>query len=240
MKAIILAAGVGSRMRPLTDTTPKSLLPVADKPILQRALENLQDVGITDILVVTGYQEETIKKFVTANFPSLKVQFKTNTQYDTTNTGFSLLLAKDFAGGDDFIKFDADVVFEKNILEKLIDSSVSALCIDRNINLEAEEVKVTTDASGNVLQVGKTLNPHTAQGESIGIEKLTSDAGNKLFSILGELMKDTAHYQDYYDDSYTTLVKEGVPFKAVDITGLKWVEIDNHQDYEKANNLFSK
>jgi choline kinase len=240
MKAIILAAGVGSRLRPLTNTKPKSLIPVAGKPILQRILESLEDVGIPDILIITGYEEKQLKTFVKKMFPHLSVQFITNKKYESTNTGYSLLLARDFINSDDFIKFDADVVFEKAILEKLINSSSSALCIDKNIHLEAEEVKVTTDKKANVLSVGKKIDGQTAQGESIGIEKLTKEAGEELFSILDNLMKNPKHYQDYYDDSYTTLVKKGLHFIAVDVTGNKWVEIDTLQDYKHANLLFDK
>lgn len=238
MKAIILAAGIGSRLHPLTETTPKSLLPVGEKPMLMRSLQSLQDLNIKDILIITGYREDDIKNFVKENFPDLNVQFITNEKYDVTNTGYSLLLAKDFAKDSDFVKFDADVVFEKEILERLLNVKTSALCIDSNINLEAEEVKVITDGKGGVIAVGKKIPPHQAHGESIGIEKITSEAGEKLFTILEELMTNPENHQDYYDDSYTTLVDMGVEFAANDITGLKWVEIDNHNDYALANSVF--
>ncbi len=237
-KAVLLAAGVGSRIRPLTDNSPKSLLDVAGKSILYRMLDNVQAVGMTDVVVITGYLEDQIKAFITENFPGLNVTFKRNDKYEETNTGYSLLLTREFVEGHDFVKFDADVVFEKAILEKLLASKVSALCIDRNINLEAEEVKVITDDSGKVLEVGKKLDPHKANGESIGIEKITADAGKVLFAELDALLQDQANWQEYYDDSYTTLVNKGVPFEAVDITGLKWVEIDTHADYARAQEIF--
>lgn len=238
VKAVLLAAGVGSRIRPLTDNSPKSLLDVAGKSILYRMLENVQAVGITDVIVITGYLEDQLKTFITENFPSLQVTFKRNDKFELTNTGYSLLLTREFVEGSDFVKFDADVVFEKAILEKLLQSEVSALCIDRNINLEAEEVKVITDENGKVLEVGKKLDPNRANGESIGIEKITAAAGKVLFSELESLLSDEKNWQEYYDDSYTTLVNKGVPFEAVDITGLKWVEIDTHEDYARAQEIF--
>ncbi len=239
VKAVLLAAGVGSRIRPLTDNSPKSLLDVAGKSILQRMLENVEAVGITDVIVITGYLEEQLKDFITKNFPNLNVIFKRNDKYEETNTGYSLLLTREFVEGFDFVKFDADVVFEKAILEKLLASEVSALCIDRNIHLEAEEVKVITDENGKVLEVGKKLDPHKANGESIGIEKITAEAGKVLFQELDSLLKDQKNWQEYYDDSYTSLVNKGVPFEAVDITGLKWVEIDTHADYKRAQEMFA-
>lgn len=240
MKAIILAAGIGSRIRPLTNKKHKSMLPVGDKSILHRMLENILDNGITDVIVITGYLADQVKKYIITNFPSLNVTFISNDKYLDTNTGYSLMLTKDAVGDDDFVKFDADVVFEKEVLKKLLESHhETALCIDTRINLEAEEVKVMLNEEGKVLEVGKKLNPHKAQGESIGIEKISKKAGKLLFAELERLMKDETNWKEYYDDSYTTLVIQGVPFGAVDITGLKWVEIDTHADYEKAKELFT-
>ncbi len=240
MKAILLAAGVGSRIRPLTDDKPKSLLDINGKSILERMLDNVRAVGIKEVVVITGYREDQLKEFISSKFSDLSVQYKTNDIYEQTNTGYSLLLTRDLIGDDDFIKFDADVVFEEEILRKLISSPhETALCIDRNINLEAEEVKARTDSEGKVLEVGKKLDPHTASGESIGIEKISKSAAKILYAELERLMQNKENWQEYYDDSYTTLVNQGVPFAAVDITGLKWVEIDTHEDYQKALEMFS-
>ena len=105
MKAIILAAGIGSRIQPLTDNCPKSLLKIYDKTILEMMISHIQDCHINDIVFVTGYLEEQIKEYVNINFPDLKAYFVTNEKYAETNTGFSLLLAKDFVENSDFIKF---------------------------------------------------------------------------------------------------------------------------------------
>lgn len=240
MKAVILAAGVGSRIRPLTDNTPKSLLKVGDRTILQRMIDNLVALQINEIAIVTGYLEEQIKESVAKIYPDLKVTFIRNEVYDQTNTAYSLNLTKDFIGDDEFIKFDADVVFEKEILGRLINShDDSSLCIDRNIHLDKEEVKVITKERDQVLQVGKKLDPTLSKGESIGIEKISKEAAKVLFEELAKVLADPAKQQEYYDDSYTTLVEKGLPFYATDITGLKWVEIDTHEDFDKAKILFS-
>ena len=239
MKAIILAAGVGSRVRPLTDNTPKSLLMVGNKTILERMLDNIIAVKIDQIAIVTGYLEDQIKDFVALSYPDLKITFIRNEIYDKTNTAYSLNLTRDFIGDNDFIKFDADVVFEKEVLERLISNTQgSCLCIDKNIHLNKEEVKVITEGSDKVLKVGKKLDPNQSSGESIGIEKISREAGKVLFEELNKVLENEANYQEYYDDSYTTLVEKGLPFFAVDITGLKWVEIDTHEDFNKAQQIF--
>ncbi len=239
MKAVILAAGIGSRIRPLTNDKPKSLLSINGKTILQRMLENIKAAGLTQIIIITGYLENQIKNFVLKEFPDLDVNFCTNNIYHKTNTAYSLLLAKDFVANDDFIKFDADVVFELEILKRLVKCPNSALAIDRNINLDAEEIKVRVE-KGKIVEVGKKIKPSLALGESIGIEKVTNAAAQIFLGQLELLMQKPENFNEYYDDSYPKIVEAGLPFEAVDITGLKWVEIDTLQDYELAQKTFSK
>ena len=238
MKAIILAAGIGSRISPLTDNCPKSLLKIYDKTILEMMISHIQDCHINDIVFVTGYLEEQIKEYVNINFPDLKAYFVTNEKYAETNTGFSLLLAKDFVENSDIIKFDADVVFDKEILKKLIECPYeNALCIDKNIHLDAEEIKVIIDDKNKILKASKTVDPQKAIGESIGIEKIGKNTAKLLFQELEEVMKDKKNHQEYYEVAYERLIEKGESFHALDITGLVWVEIDTKEDFELAKNI---
>lgn len=239
-KAVILAAGVGSRIRPLTDTLPKSLLRVAGIPILERMIVNIQACGISEFVIVLGYLEGEIKAFVRARFPSLNVIFIFNDRYQHTNTGYSLMLTQAATEGAGFVKFDADVVFNSDILSRLMsDTADNALCIDQNIKLEAEEVKVVVDKGLRVLQASKTVDPRMALGESIGIEKISAATAALLFAELGVMMAQAAHHQAYYEAAYERLMARNVAFHAVDITGLNWVEIDTHDDFAAANRMFN-
>jgi choline kinase len=239
MKAIILAAGVGSRIRPLTDEKPKPLLDINGKTILQRMVDAILGTQIKEIIVATGYRSEQVKNFLKKLYPEIQFIFIHNEKYEETNTAYSLYLTRRAVGDDDFVKFDADVVFEPLVLKKLLNSELSALCIDKNINLDKEEVKVITDGKGNVLEVGKKLDPNLSKGESIGIEKIDSYAAKILFSELYKLMENIDNWQEYYDDSYTALVKKGISMMAVDVSGLKWIEIDTLDDYKKALEMFN-
>ena len=240
MKAIILAAGIGSRIRPLTDNCSKSLLRIGDKTILEMMISHIQDCNINEIVFVTGYLENQIKEYVKNNNQDLKAYFVTNERYTETNTGFSLLLTKDSVGDSDFIKFDADVVFDKEILERLLDSpEESALCIDRNIQLDAEEIKVVVDDKNRILKANKTIDPKEAIGESIGIEKIGKETAKRLFQELEEMMQDEKNHQEYYEAAYERLIEKGESFHALDITGLDWVEIDTNEDFELARKIFN-
>lgn len=240
MKAIILAAGIGSRIRPLTDNSPKCLLKVGSKTILERMIDNLLAVNISEFIMVTGYMADTIQSYIKEKYPQLNITYIHNPRYLETNTGYSVLLARDLVLDSDFVKLDGDVVFEQTIIEKLLHSdNPNCLSIDQNIHLAKEEVKVKMDNQFRVLEVGKKLDPTKVQGESIGIEKLSKEAGKVFFEILEEQIIQKQNLQDYYDDSYTTLVERGIPFYSVDISNLKWVEIDTLDDYNNANKIFS-
>lgn len=241
MKAIILAAGVGSRIRPMTDNCPKSLLRINGKTILEMMISNLQDCGINEIVFVLGYLQEQIKEFVKTDFPNLNARYITNERYAETNTGFSLMLAKDLIGESAFIKFDADVVFDKEILQRLIECDYeNCLCIDKNINLDAEEIKVIVEDENRIVKASKTVNPKEAVGESIGIEKISRETAKLLFSELELMMQDKQHHQEYYEGAYERLIEKNVPFHALNISGLRWTEIDTHEDFATAEKMFNR
>jgi len=241
MKAIILAAGVGSRIRPLTDNCPKSLLKVDGKTILEMMISHIQSCGITEIVFVLGYLKEQIKEYVKERFPDLNAHFIINDQYEDTNTGYSLMLTKEVVGDSAFIKFDADVVFDKEILKRLIESEHdNCLCVDKNIHLDAEEVKVISDSSGRVIKASKAVDPKEAVGESVGIEKISGKITKELFAELDEMMGEKQNHQEYYEAAYERLIGNSVPFYMLDITGLDWVEIDTLEDFSNAKRIFEQ
>ena len=239
LKAIILAAGVGSRIRPLTDNCPKSLLKIGDYTILQMMISHLQSSGINDIIMVLGYLQQQIKDYLAINFPDINVQFVINELYKVTNTGYSLMLTEPFIQNCDFIKFDADVVFEPNILNKLITSEYcNLLCIDKGINVDTDEIKVIIDEQGKVLKASMNVASEDAVGESIGIEKISNETGKLLFHELKLMMQKKEHHQDYYEVAYERLIEKGIVFNTLDITGLKWTEIDTLDDFDLAKSIF--
>jgi len=239
LKAIILAAGVGSRIRPLTDNCPKSLLKIGDYTILQMMLSRLKSSGINDVVIVLGYLQQQIKDYITTNFSELNVQFVINEHYESTNTGYSLMLTEPLVQDGDFIKFDADVVFEQTILNKLIACEFNnVLCIDKEINLDAEEIKVIINEQGKVLKASKEVAPKDAVGESIGIEKIGYKTAKLLFSELKLMMQDKENHQAYYEAAYERLIDKKVEFNTLDITGYKWTEIDTLNDFDLAKNIF--
>nr|MDT0254009.1 phosphocholine cytidylyltransferase family protein [Endozoicomonas sp.] len=241
IKAIILAAGVGSRIRSLTDNCPKSLLRIGGNTILEMMVSHIKKCGINEVIFVLGYLENNIKDFVKTNFPDLKAHFITNEYYEETNTGYSLMLTEELVKDSIFIKFDADVVFDIEMLKSLIESKhETCLCVDKNINLDAEEIKIIVNEKNHVIKASKSVNPKDAIGESIGIEKISNETAKLLFSELKEMMKDKKNYQEYYEAGYERLIEKDVIFNVLDITGLKWIEIDTVEDFATAERIFNR
>nr|WP_309503717.1 phosphocholine cytidylyltransferase family protein [uncultured Roseovarius sp.] len=237
--AVILTAGIGSRLAPFTDDCAKTLLSVGGSLILERMIRNCLSCGISQFVLVLGHRADQIKQFVDKTFRGIRVTYVTNDRYRETNTGYSLMLASTAIGVGEFIKFDADVVFDVKILRDLIDKAVpNVLCIDRNIALEDEEVKVVTDDAMQVLEIGKAVDPKAAVGESIGIEKISAKTAPALFAELAQMMEGPGHLQDYYEAAYERLLAKGTVFHALDITGLNWTEIDTPSDLASANAMF--
>jgi choline kinase len=230
--AIILAAGQSARLRPLTDDKPKCLLPMGPKTILDWQLEALKSIGIQDVLMVVGYRKEMIQEHIAAKYPELNVKYVVNEDYLNTNTLFSLNLALEEYQGD-FYYLNADVVFDKQILQRLAPCTNGGyLAVDRK-QCREEEVKVIV--SGNqITEIGKHLNPDVCYGEFIGVAKFSGEFAERFRqtvrreAVPGNEMKFFEHALDHMDD------KTGMT--AVDITGLPCVEVDFPEDYEYAVN----
>ena len=137
MKAIIMNSGVGRRMRPLTDKNPKCLIQVNGKTILGLEVENLLHYGIKDVIITVGHLHENIKKFMTENFPEVNAAYVRNPRYESTNTVYSTWLVKDLAD-DDVIYMHGDMVFERELLGKLLKSKNKSCVL---VNSKIKETK---------------------------------------------------------------------------------------------------
>jgi len=198
-------------------------------------LTKLKNDNVSSFVIVCGHMEEVIKEYVHENFSGLDVTFVTNAMYQTTNTGYSLLLARPYLDGETFIKLDGDVIFDEQISKQLLakDDSSSFVCIDTTL-VNDEVIKVICNPSGLVLRIGNKLSVEQALGESIGIERISKFTSPALFHGLEKMMQTEANLLNYYEVAYDEIIQQGAQFQALDITGLKWVEMDNHEDYQDA------
>jgi len=241
MQAIILAAGLAKRLRPLTDTTPKCLLDVGGKNLLHRTMDNVISNGITDFIFVTGYRENMIKDYLSANFPNVKIDHITNTDYSNNNNSYSLWMTKDYIK-DDFILLDSDILFNAGILTKLLnDKNSNAATVNMKVKLDEEQIKVTLDSSNRILRMAKDVPLDEAVGESIGIEKFSKDFGKEIFEILDRKILKENNVNEFYEKTFEEIIARNDVRNSifcVDVSDYVCMEIDTVEDYYKAQNEF--
>lgn len=235
--AVILVAGIGSRLRPITDTRPKALAPVGDETILGRAVRLLRDFGISRLVLATGYREDAVRASV-ANL-ECEVVFCPNPRFDSTQNSVSLALCREAVGGRSFFKLDGDVVFDPELLTRIAAPSAElSVGVDSRRKLDAEAMKVVVEGKF-IRRFGKDVSLEDSHGESIGIERISASASGKLFDALDERI--AAGVTDlYYEDVYSQMISRGeMVAEVADVSGLRWTEVDTFEDLETARRMFT-
>ena len=235
MKAIILAAGMASRLRPLTLHTPKSLLTIDGKSLLQRSMDALIQNGIKDFVIVTGYLHEKIEAFVKEQYAdTISVKFIYNNVYDSTNNIYSLWLERPEAEGEDFLLLDSDLLYDPQIITEVMANKAANVLTLIKHDLGEEEMKVVTDADGVIKEISKTCNPSDAAGESLGIEKIGKEYSAALYKEL-EVMMNKEHLENkFYELAFERLIPQGHTYNVLDVSHLFSCELDTVEDFENA------
>src|SRR6478609_8916358 len=235
MKAVILAAGCATRLRPHSDDTPKTLLPVGGVPILRRTITSLLRCGFDQFVIGTGYLEHMVRDSVANWFPSLDVTFVSNPDFRSTNNAFSLMLCRQHVENDGFILLDGDVVFDLEVVEELIERGPDCLAVRSVGGIGLEEVKITADNHDRVLAIGKHVPVRSAMGESVGIELFSAQSSKKLFAALYQRVTEQGLVNEYYEAAFQQIVDEGTTLYGVDIGSMYATEIDTIDDLMAAN-----
>jgi choline kinase len=232
VRAIILAAGVGHRLAPLTDRRPKCLLPVGGRSLLERMLAALRAAGVAEAVVVVGHCQEQIRR-LGARVGGLPIRYVENADYRRDSIR-SLWAARDLLDADTLL-MDADVLFPQALLRRLVECpAASALLIDPGFTDTGEEVKVFV-RGGRVLALGKKvepLPPHDLVGEGVGFLKCAAAHASLLRACMAEVLEDETRYHEY-EDAIDLLVRR-VPVGWADVGGLPWTEIDFVEDLRRA------
>ncbi len=234
--AVVLVAGVGSRLRPITDTRPKALAPIGSETILGRAVRLLLEFGISRLILATGYREAAVREALGGL--AAEVTFCPNPDYASTQNSVSLALCREAVAGRSFFKLDGDVVFDEAVLRRIAaESAELSVGVDSGRNLDAEAMKVVVEG-GRIRRFGKEVPLGASHGESIGIERIAASASGKLFEALSSRIAG-GETQLYYEDVYSELIEAGrLDAAPVEVSDLRWTEVDTFEDLEAARALF--
>jgi choline kinase len=241
MKAIILAAGEGKRLRPLTETVPKCMVAFRGKPLMQWIAESMHACGIRDIVAVTGYKSDKI------TVPGLR--FARNPRYAETNMVSTLFCAEHELAGDVIVSY-SDIVYLPQVLDALIKAQGDfCVTIDRcwdrlwalrmeNPLADAETLKL--DGKGNIIELGKKAKTQNEiQGQYMGLFKISGAAIDRVKAFYHSLDKAATYDGKNFENMYMTsfiqaIIDKLMPVLAVPVDG-GWLEIDSTEDFEVYN-----
>ncbi|HET6371350.1 MAG TPA: phosphocholine cytidylyltransferase family protein [Nitrospiria bacterium] len=230
MKAILLAAGIGKRLRPFTEHSPKCLINMGGRPLLDRYLEALQAAGITEAVMVVGHRKEKIVERFGERVGNLSIRYVENPDFHLGSL-LSLYAARS-SFTDDLLIMDADVLFPKRFLSLLIGSPhPNAFLLDETSKSEGEERMLLVRGGRVVNSTKNPTPPYDLIGEGVGFFKLSKEAVPVLIQILEKFALTAPEIE--YEETFSTL------FRSIDagyetVGGLPWIEIDFPEDIEQA------
>lgn len=234
MKAVLLAAGDGGRLRPLSLETPKVLLEVAGRPLICWTLDALLAVGITEVGVVVGYDSEEVVSALREMCPGLSLEFIENPDWRGEN-GRSLHAAREYAGDAPFVLCMGDHMASPKVIESLVamEDGPSVLCVDSHAELSFQiddATKVVVGSEGAVVEIGKDLRWWNAVDTGIfRLDPVVFEATDYLIRKEGrglELSRVVRLFTEERD-----------PFATCDVTGLFWADVDTLEDYRAVERL---
>lgn len=237
MKAVVLAAGQGTRIRSVHGEHPKCLIEVDGSTILDHQLEALSMAGINEVAIVVGYEKEQIISYVrTKSLVNQRIQFIENAAFAITNNIYSLWLALDWLRGDSFVVLNADVIFDSEILQSAlrlyapISMIVDPLWRDETMKVIIEEDRVT--------KMSKKISREEFNGTYIGITVFSNSIQNQLFREMRNLIS-SGRVNEFFNIAVQQLANKGIFVGFSSTEGLAWAEIDDPVDLSFAQrNVF--
>ncbi|MEZ4392602.1 MAG: phosphocholine cytidylyltransferase family protein [Polyangiales bacterium] len=230
---VILAAGLGSRLRPLTDDRPKCLMSLGDETILGRAVRQLAALGVRQLVVATGYEAARVREAL--RDAPMAVSFAHCADYASTQNSVSLLRALEAAPPGDFIKLDGDLVLPSALLAMALEGERSTVLLDDRAPPREEAMKALCEGD-RALRFGKGLDPARCRGESLGVERFVAADRDGVLAALREA-EAAGETGLYYEEVYDRAIAGGVALYARSIGDARWTEVDDHDDLGRARAL---
>jgi HAD superfamily hydrolase (TIGR01450 family) len=236
--AAILAAGIGSRLRPITTKIPKCMVKVGGKPILEYQLDAFKKAGITKAYIVVGYEAQCIIDYC-RDYKGLSFEFIHNFDYESNNNMYSMYLLREQLQGKEFMFCNADVIYDQQIISKMaFQSTGNYIAVDAG-TYDPESMKVTVDHDGFISGIRKTFREE-AYGRSADLYRLSSEGSVQFFNRIIQIIEQEGNVREWTEVVIDQLSAEReILFTPVNIHEYPWVEIDNYDDLSSADLCFS-
>lgn len=239
MRAIILAAGRGSRLQQTADRQlPKCLLPFGGRSLLERHLQLLEAAGVEEIVLALGFRHEIIEAELIRLGRRARVEIVLNPRYELGSMLTVHSAAQPLTRGGDVLLMDADVLYDERIMTALTAGGqpVNRLLIDRDFEAGDEPVKVCVSA-GVPIELRKQLEPaleYDTIGESVGFFRFDERASRRLAAIVEDHVASSRAHLPHEEAVRDLLRERSQAFEVCDVTGAPWIEIDFPADVVRA------
>ena len=241
VRVIILAAGQGKRLLPLTADVPKALLDVGGKSLIERQLEAFAACGVADFVVVTGYGSHRMEIALEsiAERLSLKITTVFNPFYAVADNLASCWLAREYYRGD-VIQVNGDNVFRSDLVSRLVEfaPSPAAVAINRKAAFDADDMKVMLDGQ-RLTEIGKNLPNDTVDAEAVGFYVFRGAGCQAYVKELELAMRDSQGLRRWFPSAVGALAKR-MEVLTIPIDGLRWSEVDYPADLQAARQLVAQ
>jgi choline kinase len=236
--ALLLAAGTGSRLYPLTKEVPKCLTLVNEKSILERLITNLKQQGFKRLVVVFGYKKECIVDFLGSQTEDLSIEYIYNPFYKTTNNIYSLWMARNTINAP-FVLLESDLVLETSLLDKMMYPDRMAVA-KMHSGLNGTTVSVNNQNMVTQFQPGTTETYTDIRYKTVNIYSFSQASWSEIAKKLNQYISEGSVHS-YYEIVFSKMVEEeSMFFEAVSFDEEPWYEIDNIKDLAEAEKLFSQ
>lgn len=226
-QAVVLAAGIGSRLGQLAEGKPKCLQTIGGRTLLDIQLDILAGVGIREVCVVVGYQPDLVRQHVADRPGCTTIE---NHRFAETNSLYSLWEARNWIRGS-FLCLNGDVVAHPDIFHRVLAVEGNALAFDSRSGREEEHMKVAT-RSGYLGAISKELPAARVHGENVGLLQFDTQGAIRLLTEVSAMIADGG--VNHWVPAAVDRVADFVPIRCVNIAGLPWIEVDFPEDLEAA------
>lgn len=236
MRAVLLSAGQGRRLLPLTAENPKCALQIHNQSLLEWQVQELAKCGIRDVTIIVGFGAEKVDQILSGYDGPVSFHTVFNPFYGVADNLASCWVARESLKGD-FLLVNGDTLFESAILQTLVETPTwpVTLVTDRKDHYDADDMKVLLDGQ-QLVQVGKTIPPDQAHGESIGMMAFRGEGASLFREALDQKIRQPEGLKLWYLSIIDALAQQG-KVSTVSIHGARWAEIDCHEDLLEAKKL---
>lgn len=244
MQAIILAAGMGKRLKEFTRNNTKCMVKVNEVTLIERTLRILDQENLSRIVIVVGYKGENLKEFVDTLSIKTKIEYIDNPIYATTNNIYSLALAKDYLIEEDTLLFESDLIFEKRMIDRLVADPRPSLAIVDKFESWMDGTCMRLDEKDKILDFipGKYLKFYEKDSyyKTVNIYKFSKEFSKSTYMPFLTAYEQAMGDNEYYESVIKLIAMlEHPEIRAMRLDGERWYEIDNAQDLDIAELLFT-